>query len=49
MWAHRRGMFVGPLDQWPDRRLWLYRLLKCDVILTNDPASTLRRLGRKVD
>jgi len=48
-WAHRRGMLVAPLDPWPDRRLWLYRLLGCDVILTNDPASTLRRLGRKMD
>jgi glycerophosphoryl diester phosphodiesterase len=46
LWAHRRGMLVGPLDAFPDRRLWLYRLLGCDVILTNDPASTLRRLGR---
>jgi glycerophosphoryl diester phosphodiesterase len=48
-WAHRRGMLVAPLDAYPDRRLWLYRLLGCDLILTDDPASTLRLLGRNVD
>ena len=45
-WAHRRGMLVAPLDPWPDERLWLYRLLRCDAILTNDPACTMKRLGR---
>lgn len=44
--AHRRGMLVAPLDPWPDSRLWLYRLLRCDAVLTNDPASTLKALGR---
>ncbi len=44
--AHRRGQRVAPLDPTPDRRLWLYRLLGCDAVLTDDPASTLRRLGR---
>jgi hypothetical protein len=44
--AHRRGMLVCPLDPWPDSRLWLYRLLRCDAVLTNDPASTIARLGR---
>ncbi len=44
--AHRRGMFVAPLDDRPDRRLWYYRLLGCDAVLTNDPAATRRRLGR---
>jgi glycerophosphoryl diester phosphodiesterase len=45
-WAHRRGMLIAPLDPWPNGRLWLYRLLRCDAILTNDPASTVKRLGR---
>ena len=45
-WAHRRGMLIAPLDPWPDNRLWLYRLLRCDAILTNDPAQTLKKLGR---
>ena len=45
-WAHRRGMLVAPLDAAPDRRLWLYRLLGCDAILTDDPGSTRRLLGR---
>ncbi|HJW83076.1 MAG TPA: glycerophosphodiester phosphodiesterase family protein [Anaerolineae bacterium] len=45
-WAHRRNMLVAPLDPRPDRRLWLYRLLGCDAVLSNDPAATLKRLGR---
>lgn len=44
--AHRRNMFIAPLDPWPDNRLWLYKLLRCDGVLSNDPASTLKRLGR---
>ncbi|HYN42007.1 MAG TPA: glycerophosphodiester phosphodiesterase family protein [Thermoanaerobaculia bacterium] len=46
--AHRRGQAVAPLDPTPDGRLWLYRLLGCDAVLTNDPAETVRRLGRSV-
>lgn len=45
--AHRRGQPVCPLDPTPDGRLWVYRLLGCDAVLTNDPGATLRRLGRK--
>jgi glycerophosphoryl diester phosphodiesterase len=45
-WAHRRNMLIAPLDPWPNSRLWLYRLLRCDAVLTNDPAGTLRELGR---
>ena len=45
-WAHRRNMLVAPLDPWPDRRLWLYRLLGCDAILSNNPAATLKLLRR---
>lgn len=44
--AHRRGQLVAPLDPWPNRRLWLYRLLRCDAVLSDDPASTLAALGR---
>lgn len=46
--AHRRGQAVAPLDPAPDGRLWLYRLLGCDAVLTDDPSETLRRLGRPV-
>lgn len=42
--AHRRGQLVAPLDPTPDGRLWLYRLLRCDAVLTNDPAATRRAL-----
>lgn len=44
--VHARGGVVCPLDPTPDRRLWLYRLLGCDAVLTDDPAATLRALGR---
>lgn len=46
--AHRRGQVVAPLDPAPDARLWLYRLLDCDAVLTDDPATTIRQLGRGV-
>lgn len=45
--AHRRGQLVAPLDPLPDRRLWLYKLLRCDAVLSDDPASTLAALRRK--
>jgi len=45
--AHRRGQFFCPLDPSPDPRLWFYRLLKCDSILSDNPGETLARLGRK--
>lgn len=44
--ARRRGLLVAPLDERPDGRLWYYRLLGCDAVLTNDPGATLRKLGR---
>jgi glycerophosphoryl diester phosphodiesterase len=46
--AHRRGQLVCPLDPAPDRRLWLYRCLGCDAVLTDNPAATCRALGRPV-
>jgi glycerophosphoryl diester phosphodiesterase len=44
--AHRRGQLVCPLDPTPEPRLWYYQLLGCDAVLTNNPAKTLRALGR---
>jgi glycerophosphoryl diester phosphodiesterase len=44
--AHHRGQLVCPLDPAPDRRLWLYRGLGCDAVLTDDPAATCRALVR---
>jgi glycerophosphoryl diester phosphodiesterase len=44
--AHRRGLFVAPLDGTPDHLLGYYRAIGCDAVLTNDPAATLRKLGR---
>lgn len=45
--AHRRGQLVAPLDPTPDRRLWLYKLLRCDAVLSDDPASTRAALDRR--
>jgi len=45
-WAHRRGQQVCPLDPSPNRRLWYYRWLGCDAVLTDNPAATLHALGR---
>ncbi len=42
--AHRRGVLFCPLDPTPDKRLWLYRLLGADAVLTDNPAETVRRL-----
>jgi glycerophosphoryl diester phosphodiesterase len=44
--AHRRDQLVCPLDPTPEPRLWYYRLMGCDAVLTNNPAKTLRALGR---
>jgi glycerophosphoryl diester phosphodiesterase len=44
--AHRNGQLVAPLDPTPDKRLWLYRSLRCDAVLTDDPEATRRALGR---
>jgi glycerophosphoryl diester phosphodiesterase len=38
--AHRRNQAVCPLDPLPDSRLWFYRLLGCDAVLTDDPGTT---------
>ena len=40
--AHARGQLVAPLDPTPDHRLWLYRWLGCDAILSDDPGATRR-------
>lgn len=45
--AHRRGQIVAPLDPTPDRRLWLYRLLGCDAVLSDDPGATRIALSRR--
>lgn len=44
--GHRQGQYVCPLDPTPDRRVWLYKRLGSDAILTDDPAATRRALGR---
>jgi glycerophosphoryl diester phosphodiesterase len=47
VWAHIRGQIVCPLDPEPDSRLWYYRLLGCDAVMTNDPAATRRALEKR--
>jgi glycerophosphoryl diester phosphodiesterase len=44
--AHRRGQVVAPLDPTPESRIWYYRWLGCDAILTDDPGKTVRVLRR---
>lgn len=44
--AHRRGQVVAPLDPTPDSRIWYYKWLGCDAILTDDPGKTARALKR---
>lgn len=44
--AHRRGGLACPLDPTPDGRLWWYRWLGFDAVLTDDPGATRRALGR---
>ncbi len=44
--AHAHGQVVCPLDPTPDRRLWWYRMLRCDAVLTDDPRSTVKRLKK---
>jgi glycerophosphoryl diester phosphodiesterase len=44
--AHRRGQPVCPLDPTPDSRLWYYRLLRVDAVLTNNTGKTRQALGR---
>ena len=45
--AHLRKQAVCPLDNRPDSRLWLYRLLGCDAVITDDPEKTIQKLGRR--
>lgn len=47
IWAHLQGQWVCPLDPAPNKRLWYYRLLNCDAVLSDDPGSTIQALKRK--
>jgi glycerophosphoryl diester phosphodiesterase len=44
--AHRAGQLVAPLDPTPDSRLWMYRALGCDAVLTDNSEATVRALHR---
>lgn len=46
--AHWQGQVVCPLDPTPDSRLWLYRLLGCDAVLTDNPGVTCTALKKSV-
>lgn len=45
--AHSRNQAVAPLDPNPDSRLWLYKLMGVDAVLTDNPQTTCQKLGRK--
>jgi len=42
--AHRRGKFVCPLDDRPDRRVRWYIWIGCDAVLTNTPDTTIEAI-----
>ena len=44
--AHQMGQWVCPLDPNPNSRLWYYRRLGCDAVLTDDSGSTAQALRR---
>ena len=45
--AHLQNQAVCPLDNKPDSRLWLYKLLGCDAVITDDPGKTAQKLKKK--
>ena len=47
-WAHKLGKLVAPLDPAPESRLGLYLMFNVDVILTDNPAKTLREIERRL-
>jgi glycerophosphoryl diester phosphodiesterase len=44
--AHLQGQAVCPLDTEPDPRLWLYLLMGCDAVITDNPETTCRKLKK---
>lgn len=44
--AHKRQQLVCPLDPTPDNRLWYYKWLGCDAIVTDNPGATLKAMQR---
>ncbi len=46
LWAHMNRQAVCPLDTSPDRRLWFYRIMGCDAVITDNPAATCKKLGK---
>lgn len=44
--THKLGKYFCPLDPKPDKRLWFYKLLKCDAVLSDNPGTTKQRLNR---
>ena len=47
-WAHRLGKIVAPLDPNPEARIGFYLRLNVDIILTNNPATTLPAIKQKL-
>jgi len=44
--AHRRGMLVCPLDPAPEARIGLYMKMKCDALISDNPAKTKEAIKR---
>lgn len=46
LWAHLLEQLICPLDPVPEPRLWYYLRIRCDAVLSDDPGTTCRALGR---
>lgn len=46
LWAHLQKQAVCPLDTTPDSRLWLYKLLTCDAVITDNSQATCKILKK---
>ncbi len=47
--AHRRGLFVCPLDPSPEARLGYYLRQGCDALISDNPAKTKAALTKRSD
>jgi glycerophosphoryl diester phosphodiesterase len=45
--AHLNRQAVCPLDTDPDSRLWFYKMLRCDAVITDNSEITCKKLNKK--
>ena len=44
-WAHKMDAIVAPLDTVPEKRMWYYRWLGVDAVLTDSPAAAVAAIN----